>query len=250
MVIPYLEGWIVVFCKKVVNWALVVSLIVITANALADNYSTGEIKHIVSEIEKAHVIDSNNDLDMQELAQTLAVNQPGINSNWDQVKGCGVFNLDEIQRRYTTINTDSKNTEKFTKAKVYVFVSTSLPNQAFKSLHNEALVIDAHFLMRGFVQNNPKKTLEKRNEIFGDKQPGGFDIDPESFDTFAINAVPAFVVTATQEKCVGEDCPGPIYDVVYGDISLDAALTKIASFGSKEIKPGAKAYLKQLRGNR
>lgn len=251
------------FCKKVIYWFMTASLLAVTANALADDYSLEEIQNIVSEIEQAHATDSNGDLevlskyltpkqqqDMKELAQTLAANQPSISPNWDQVKGCGTFNLDEIQNRYTTTGEGVKNIQRYQKPEVYVFVSTSLPNQAIKNLHDEADRINAHLVMRGFVKNDPNKTLGKRNEIFGDKQPGRFDIDPESFDTFGINAVPAFVVTGEQEKCVGEDCPGPIFDVIYGDMSLDAALTKIGSFGSVEVKPGAKRYLKQLRGNR
>ena len=246
--------------SKVKIFGMIV-LFLLATKLLANDYELKDIQTIVSEIEQMHASDGDLEAfsqyltpkqreDIKALGQTLAANQPGINPNWNEVKGTGSFNLDETLERYTTEGSNGDNHSKITQSDVYIFISSSLSEHTIKNLHQEAERIQAHILMRGFIDNSPKKTIEKRNQIFGDKKQGGFDIDPERFDEFGIKAVPAFVVTAPQQQCLGEQCPSPQFDVVYGEMSLDAALTKIANFGSDNIKEAANNSLRQLRGNR
>lgn len=170
-----------------------------------------------------------------------------------------------------------------------VFISGSLPNKTIKNLYeqldrleaedgksekgektkkNRREEIEKKLLIKGFIGNDLKKTIEKRNEIFGeDSDSGGFDVDPERFDQFGITKVPAFVLAQEcfsnpnnylkkewdgawekrnnsnkrEEKNENENENEPEwdvqFDVVYGEMSVEAALMKLKTSGSEELRP-------------
>ena len=172
-----------------------------------------------------------------------------------------------------------------------VFISGSLPNKTIKNLYDQLDRLEGEggkgrkggkkgieeaekkLLIRGFVGNDLKKTIEKRNEIFGeDSDSGGFDVDPERFDQFGITKVPAFVLAqecfphpnnylkkewdgawdeSNKRDGKNENENEPEWDVqfdaVYGEMSVEAALLKIKTSGSEELRPLADTLLSRKR---
>lgn len=136
--------------------------------------------------------------------------------------------------------------------KLYIFVSFSMPEQSLKLWAIDAARLEAPLLLRGFVDNDLKKTTAKTMALFGADANIELSIDPEKFQKFNIKAVPAVVIaapeTAASEKESANDGSAPRFDVIYGDTSLEEALERIAKSGSPESQKSAKLYLKKYRG--
>ena len=129
---------------------------------------------------------------------------------------------------------------------VLIFVSLSMPEQSLKLWAEQAEKIKGKLLLKGFVDDSLQATIDETLRIF--KEPkADFLIHPEAFEKFGIEKVPA-VVIAKPDNCLADDCPVPDFDVVYGDTSLEDALTKIASQGeySQDV---AKQLLKVYRND-
>lgn len=135
--------------------------------------------------------------------------------------------------------------------KLYIFVSCSMPEQSLKLWATDAARLETPLLLRGFVDNDLKKTTAKTLELFGEKANIELLIDPEKFQKFKIDVVPAVVIAATEKvasKTEGtNDNAASPFDVVYGDTSLEAALNRIAKVGSPINQKAAMHYLKKYR---
>lgn len=138
-----------------------------------------------------------------------------------------------------------------------IFVSFSMPEQSLKLWAEQANRIGCPLLLRGFVDNDLTKTTAQTQAIFGAKESVEISVDPQKFEKFNIDIVPAVVIaereTAKSEEAVLEkedinDNPMPYFDVVYGDTSLEEALNRIAKSGSEVNQKTAKHYLKKYRG--
>ena len=115
-----------------------------------------------------------------------------------------------------------------------IFVSLSMPEQSLKLWAEQAEKIKGKLLLKGFVDDSLQATIDETLRIF--KEPkADFLVHPEAFEKFNIDKVPA-VVIASPDDCLEDDCPAPLFDVVYGDTSLEDALNKIASSGEHHQK--------------
>lgn len=138
-----------------------------------------------------------------------------------------------------------------------IFVSFSMPKESLKLWAEQASHVGCPLLLRGFVNNDLMKTTAKTHTIFGEKANIEISIDPEKFEKFKIDAVPAVVVAEPEtvqseksdlEKEDANDNSVPNFDVVYGDTSLEEALKRIAKSGSEVNQKTANHYLKKYRG--
>ncbi len=150
--------------------------------------------------------------------------------------------------KYDERNSTSQ-TEKMPKSNVLIFISFSMPESSIKQIINDASKIHADVVIRGLINNSFKDTMLKMNE-FVKSTGGGVELNPVWFKRFGINKVPAYVVVPENSRCFQSDqCSSDEdYDVIYGDMSLESALTEIENKGNVASVTSAK-YLKKLRGS-
>ncbi|MBX3709466.1 MAG: type-F conjugative transfer system pilin assembly protein TrbC [Gammaproteobacteria bacterium] len=110
---------------------------------------------------------------------------------------------------------------------IIIFVSFSMPDESLKGWMREAKIIDAPVVVRGFINNSFKDTINKISVLTKDNQ-GGVQVDPTLFQRFQIVKVPAVVVVKEPNCLPGMSCTLD-YDIVYGDVTLSYALKKIAN---------------------
>ncbi len=133
-------------------------------------------------------------------------------------------------------------------SQLLILVSFSMPEQSLKLWSEQASKVNGKLLLRGFVDNSIQKTTEKILQLFGEQDQGELLVDPESFEKYNIQTVPA-VVIMKPNNCFDEHCSTPKFDVIYGDISLEDALKAVNTKGSEEGKRIASRLLQQYRGS-
>jgi conjugal transfer pilus assembly protein TrbC len=137
--------------------------------------------------------------------------------------------IDEMQQRQRQ---QFEGEEKPTPKAIY-FVSFSIPEEGLKIMVNEADRLHIPATLRGMVNNDMRQTANAVVRLITEDKRGGVQIDPMSFRTFGISAVPALVVT-----CEGK------FDRIAGNINLIDALKHVAEKG--ECAETAQALLKEV----
>lgn len=120
-------------------------------------------------------------------------------------------------------------------AKIIVFVSFAMPTESIKTWLHEAHKIGASVVIRGLINNSFTETVKAIAALIKEQQVSGIAIDPTLFTKFNITKVPAVVAV---------DASGN-YDVIFGDVTLDYALTTIDKRGVATVQDA----LQQLRGS-
>lgn len=115
-----------------------------------------------------------------------------------------------------------------------VFVSFSMPKSSLQALLQQVSLVGGQLVIRGFIDNSLQKTADAVSQVLVNGR-GGLSIDPPLFQQYHITKVPAFVVAR------GDDT----YDVVYGNVTLEAALTELANKGDA-ASDVASSYLNTL----
>lgn len=116
-------------------------------------------------------------------------------------------------------------------AKALYFVSFSIPIEGLKRMVHDADQYPIPVTLRGLVNNDLRQTANAVLSLVKEGKRGGVQIDPVSFRTYGITAVPALVVTCKEH-----------FDRVAGNIRLTAALKKVAESG--QCAQTAQALLK------
>jgi conjugal transfer pilus assembly protein TrbC len=129
-------------------------------------------------------------------------------------------------------------------APIMIFVSFSMPDASIKGWMKEAEIIHAPVVIRGLINNSFKETMKKMAELAKDNH-GGVQLDPTLFQRFHIEKVPAVVVSLVQNCSPNQTCLDD-FDVIYGDVTAEYALTKISN-QNDSVSKLAKAALLQLR---
>lgn len=118
---------------------------------------------------------------------------------------------------------------------VYVAVSLSMPRDTLRKIVEDAHKANAAVVIRGPVHGSFKTTFRLMLDDFGGIDQGGVQIDPRVFRQYHISQVPAVVVAkdAVPDCSSGIDCQRTEvpFDIVRGNISLDAALKLLAEKG-------------------
>lgn len=126
-----------------------------------------------------------------------------------------------------------------------IFVSLGMPEQSLRLWAKQAAHLHIPLRIRGFYKDSLEKTTQKSFELFGKDNLAGLLIDPESFENYNLQAVPAVVLALASRK-IPETIP-PLFEVVYGDTSLEAALELMARKGCREARNFATTLINQLR---
>lgn len=138
----------------------------------------------------------------------------------------------ELQR----VSKDSFVEKRANKSQILIFVSFSMPKASLKGWMTQAQKINAPIYIRGLVNNSFKDTFKAVGELVED-QKGGVLIDPPLFKKYSITQVPAVVVREQDSN---------LFDIVYGDVTLDYALEKIVKMSSRtDLAPA----ISMLRGD-
>ncbi len=133
-----------------------------------------------------------------------------------------------------------------------IFVSFSMPKESLKLWAEQASRVGCPLLLQGFVDNDLTKTTAKTQSLFGIEANVEISVDPEKFERFNIDVVPAVVIVEPEsthsKKAASNDNLMPNFDVIYGDTSLEEALNRIAKSGTPINQKVAGHYLKKYRG--
>jgi conjugal transfer pilus assembly protein TrbC len=120
------------------------------------------------------------------------------------------------------------------------FASLSMPKAALQQMLADVSRAGGVVVFRGLTQGSGRLMTEALGKVLRPGEPSeALGIDPRLFRAFAIEAVPAYVVTASDfDLCDGLDCTStvPPFDQVSGNVSAEFALDTIAEGGG----PGAR----------
>ncbi len=132
-------------------------------------------------------------------------------------------------------------------SQVLVFLSFSMPERSLQAWLLQCKQSGATPVIRGLIHNSFKETMTAIQKL--SKKTGiGMQLDPILFNTFAITAVPAVVYVKDIPLCPANmNCKPVDYDKLYGDVSLDYALEKLASNQSID-DPALHQMLLRLKG--
>ena len=105
-----------------------------------------------------------------------------------------------------------------------VFVSFSMPETLLKQTLKESARFRIPAILNGLHQNSMPATVSKIMELSKEIPQLNLQIDPTAFERFAITQVPALVVEKDN-----------IFDVIYGNLTLEAALMRIKESGETHL---------------
>ncbi len=129
------------------------------------------------------------------------------------------------------------------------FISLSMPPEAIRALVRDTTKAGGHVVLRGFINNNARKTVAAMQEVFDDpNEAAGIGVDPRLFRAYEITAAPSIVITtADVDLCDGFDCVSsvPAHHKIAGNVTLGYALSQIAREGDAAGQ-AATAYYKRL----
>lgn len=100
------------------------------------------------------------------------------------------------------------------------FVSLGIPEEGLLPMLGDATRLGIPATIRGWLNNDLRKTAARMFELSKKDKNIGVQIDPTMFEQYGITAVPALVVT-----CQGH------FDVIRGSLPLQAMLQKVAEQG-------------------
>ncbi len=119
-----------------------------------------------------------------------------------------------------------------------IFASLGMPTESLAEITLQAHKYEIPIVIRGLYKNDYKSTASRIEEILTvnskDHPVGGFSIDPNWFEVYKINKVPAFILTPELAVCPESDisnCDIPNYDIIYGNITVESALQQFSKRG-------------------
>lgn len=97
-----------------------------------------------------------------------------------------------------------------------LFVSFSMPDLLLRQSFEAAERLGVTVVLNGFFHNSMAETAKKLTRLTHQYPGLGIQIDPTAFEDFKIHSVPAVLVSCGQD-----------FDVVFGNLNLDDALSLI-----------------------
>lgn len=131
-----------------------------------------------------------------------------------------------------------------------VFVSLSMPKNTLTELSRQAKEAGAVLILRGLKDGSWSKTMAEAKEV--NKALAEWEIHPQLFKQFKIDAVPAIVLADASKIDPEEDgcAPEVAYTSVVGDISIEQALDIMRMRAKPEFARMAEVRLDVLKGKR
>ncbi len=129
-----------------------------------------------------------------------------------------------------------------------VFISLTMPASTLTRLVDQSARAQAVLVLRGLADGSLTRTLAQVQRLIGQRRVA-VQIDPQAFDRFGIEAVPAFVLRPpgnSTGECLSASCT-KLDDHVKanGDVSLDHALRALGR-GSPVFTQAARPFVKRL----
>jgi len=140
------------------------------------------------------------------------------------VKG-GVFDFDAM------VASAGKAAEPDETPRLIAFASLSMPQASLKAMITDVSKAGGVVVFRGLPGNSAKVFTTAISKVLPSGEASSVGIDPRLFRAFGIEAVPAYVVTATGfDLCDGFDCTTalPPHDRVSGNVTTRFVLDTIA----------------------
>ncbi|MBP2199059.1 type-F conjugative transfer system pilin assembly protein TrbC [Pantoea cypripedii] len=106
------------------------------------------------------------------------------------------------------------------------FLSTSIPEKQLALLIKAAESHNIPVYLRGLVDDSMEQTAKYMLHLVSTYHVSGVQIDPVRFDYYGVQQVPALV-----KKC------GERFDIIYGNIALNDALTLLDQRGECRALP-------------
>jgi len=123
-------------------------------------------------------------------------------------------------------------------------VSFSMPDSDLTALIDEAAEIGAAIAIRGLIDDDFEKTLDKMTSLSEKGLENGLLIDPTLFRRFSVNIVPAFILPIEPiERCSEGGCPVPEHVIAKGGASYRYFLEMVSRIGNEKEKKEAKFWL-------
>jgi conjugal transfer pilus assembly protein TrbC len=114
-----------------------------------------------------------------------------------------------------------------------IFMTFSAPLETWKDLSAQLEMTDGIFLVRGLPGDSFERLVEKIVELRMEGVNAPIDIDPEKFEKYGIESVPAFILEEGGQS-----------DRIHGNLRLDAALREIREKGDTSQR--AKELLQRI----
>lgn len=134
--------------------------------------------------------------------------------------------------------------------RLVAFASLSMPAVSLKQMITDVAQAGGVVVFRGFPGNSARTfTTALARVLPPGEMRSAVGVDPRLFRAFDVEAVPAFVVTATDfDLCDGFECrtPLPLHDRMSGNVTLDYALDRFVS-GNGPAARVAAAYRTRLQ---
>jgi len=135
------------------------------------------------------------------------------------------------------------------RAKLLVFVSTSMPPAALKRIGEDLVKLDGVMMLRGIrgplgVKNALHETMQFLEPAA--KTGVSIQIDPASFKRYGITQVPAVLFDDFNDSCGKNQCELSL-SVVYGDVTLAFALEEMLKMAGPAAAL-AESSLAKLKG--
>lgn len=125
-----------------------------------------------------------------------------------------------------------------------VLVSFSMPDSTIKSLIAEASKVGAKLVLRGALDGDIPKTINKIKTISEGQNSASIVIDPTVFKRFSVTQVPTFILPLESVKtCTEVDCEVPNHVIASGSATLKYFLEKTSRVGDDQEKAAADQWL-------
>lgn len=176
----------------------------------------------------------------------------------------------QIAARTAALNTGSAGWDASMPSLV-VFISFAMPSPTLERLVTQAQTVGATLVLRGLVNGSLRETAQRCQALIG-QQRVAIQIDPQSFERFAVSQTPTFVLVkpghaqatsyashgapsgspdrATAAACATAACKDVAgFASVRGDVSIDYALRAIAE-RDPDFEPEARMLLHRFSRGR
>lgn len=159
-----------------------------------------------------------------------------------------IQNMQKIFSEYLNtehFNSDNENINEFIKpkAKLQIFVSSSMPKTLLQNYAKEATLYDAVLVFRGLPEGSFRALSDLIMSISDDSgSSAAMQIDDEAFAKYKVTTVPTIILSKESAFLdFDSDKARPIYDKVQGNIAIKYALELFADSG--ELRKEAQGAL-------
>lgn len=129
-----------------------------------------------------------------------------------------------------------------------VLVSFSMPPAQLRSLLVEAGKVGVSVAIKGAIDGDIGKTIEKLKSLSGQEKRASIVIDPTLFNRFVVTRVPAFVLPLEPVlTCDGNVCDVPDHAIANGSVTIRYFLEKVSRVGTGQEKRVADIWLAKYK---